>query len=99
MRLPLVNPDDQTSIDIEQFKLMADKFIERGFTYFDTAFAYPGSEEALGKILEKNNLRDKISLPRRPKRDSFARGRRQALSARGIHCDQQDARVGHQGGG
>ena len=33
MRLPLVNPDDQTSIDIEQFKAMADRFIERGFTY------------------------------------------------------------------
>ena len=49
MRLPLVNPDDQTSIDIEKVKEMADMFIERGFTYFDTAYPYHGgkSEEAL----------------------------------------------------
>ena len=32
MRLPLVNPDDQTSIDIEKFKAMVDVYMERGFT-------------------------------------------------------------------
>jgi predicted aldo/keto reductase-like oxidoreductase len=40
MRLPLKNPDDITSIDIELFKQMADKFIAQGFTYFDTAYPY-----------------------------------------------------------
>ena len=40
MRLPLIDPDDPKSIDIEQYKKMADMFIERGFTYFDTAYPY-----------------------------------------------------------
>lgn len=33
-----------------------------GVNYFDTAYIYPGSEEALGKILEKNNIRDKVNI-------------------------------------
>lgn len=37
MRLPLTDPSDQTSIDLEQFKAMVDAFMEAGGTYFDTA--------------------------------------------------------------
>ena len=33
-----------------------------GVNYFDTAYIYPGSEEALGKILEKNKIRDKVNI-------------------------------------
>jgi predicted aldo/keto reductase-like oxidoreductase len=33
-----------------------------GINYFDTAYIYPGSEEALGTILEKNGLREKVYL-------------------------------------
>ena len=64
MRLPLVNPDDQTSIDIEQFKLMADKFIERGFTYFDTAYPYHGgqSEIALREAVVKRYPREAFTV-------------------------------------
>ncbi|MBQ6334967.1 MAG: aldo/keto reductase [Erysipelotrichaceae bacterium] len=40
MRLPLLNAEDPASIDLEQYKQMADMFIERGFTYFDTAYMY-----------------------------------------------------------
>ncbi len=36
--------------------------IEQGINYFDTAYIYPGSEECLGKILEKNNCRDKVKI-------------------------------------
>ena len=32
MRLPLTNPEDQTSIDIEQVKEMDDTFVEAGGT-------------------------------------------------------------------
>jgi predicted aldo/keto reductase-like oxidoreductase len=44
MRLPMIG--DQ--IDIEQMKAMVDKFLEAGFTYFDTSYLYNGgkSEEA-----------------------------------------------------
>ena len=36
--------------------------IEKGINYFDTAYIYPGSEECLGKILEKNNCREKVNI-------------------------------------
>ena len=36
--------------------------IEKGINYFDTAYIYPGSEAALGEILEKHELRDKIHI-------------------------------------
>lgn len=64
MRLPLVNPDDQTSIDIEKFKAMADLFIERGFTYFDTAYPYHGgmSEEAFREAVVKRYPRESFTV-------------------------------------
>ena len=36
--------------------------IEHGVNYFDTAYAYPGSEECLGRILEENGVRDRINI-------------------------------------
>lgn len=40
MRLPLLDKNDDGSIDIEQVKQMVDIYMERGFTYFDTAWNY-----------------------------------------------------------
>ena len=64
MRLPLVNPDDQSSIDIEKFKAMADRFIERGFTYFDTAYPYHGgkSEVAFREAVVKRYPREAFTV-------------------------------------
>ena len=36
--------------------------IESGVNYFDTAYIYPGSEAALGEILERNNARDRVNI-------------------------------------
>lgn len=36
--------------------------IEKGINYFDTAYIYPGSEECLGKVLEKLHCRDKVNI-------------------------------------
>lgn len=36
--------------------------IENGVNYFDTAYIYGGSEEALGTILEKNHCREKVRI-------------------------------------
>ena len=36
--------------------------IRGGVNYFDTAYIYPGSEAALGEILHKNGLRDKVNI-------------------------------------
>lgn len=47
MRLPQQNE----VIDIEQTKQMVDLFIKAGFTYFDTAWAYAGSEDAIRQAL------------------------------------------------
>ena len=41
MRLPLLDKDDQTSFDTETFNKMVDTFLEKGFTYFDTALYLP----------------------------------------------------------
>ena len=40
MRLPLLDKTDANSIDVEQVKQMVDAFMEKGFTYFDTAWMY-----------------------------------------------------------
>lgn len=36
--------------------------IENGVNYFDTAYIYGGSEEALGTILERNHCRDRVQI-------------------------------------
>ena len=36
--------------------------INGGVNYFDTAYIYPGSEAALGEILERNHLRERIYI-------------------------------------
>ena len=59
MRLPHINED---KIDIEQVKLMVDEFLAAGFTYFDTAWAYPGSEEAIREALVERYPREKFQL-------------------------------------
>ena len=35
---------------------------EAGVNYFDTAYLYPGSEELLGRVVENNGLRERISI-------------------------------------
>lgn len=64
MRLPLLDPKDDTSIDIEQTKQMVDTFLERGFTYFDTAWMYCGfqSENAAKEALVDRHPRDSFTL-------------------------------------
>ncbi|MBQ3664697.1 MAG: aldo/keto reductase [Lachnospiraceae bacterium] len=58
MRLPKV--DDK--IDIEQTKEMVDAFMDAGFTYFDTAWAYTGSEDAIRQTLVERYDREKFQL-------------------------------------
>ena len=36
--------------------------VERGVNYFDTAYIYPGSEAALGEILERCGIREKVRI-------------------------------------
>ena len=48
--------------DVEQVSAMVDLFMEAGFTYFDTAYLYPGSEAAIKKALVDRYPRDSFTL-------------------------------------
>ena len=48
--------------DIEQVKHMVDLFMEAGFTYFDTAYVYLGSEAAIRKALVDRYSRESYTL-------------------------------------
>ena len=58
MRLPKTGP----IINVEKTKAMVDLFMEAGFTYFDTAFVYPGSESAARKALVERYPRESFTL-------------------------------------
>ena len=64
MRLPSLDENDPSKIDIEQVKQMVDTFIENGFTYFDTAWMYCGinSENAAREALVKRHDRQTYTL-------------------------------------
>ena len=64
MRLPSLDPNDPSKIDLEQTKQMVDTFLERGFTYFDTAWMYCGfqSENATKEVLVDRHPRDSFTL-------------------------------------
>ncbi len=49
-------------IDLKEAEKEVLAAIEGGINYFDTAYVYPGSESALGTILAKNGLRDKVKI-------------------------------------
>lgn len=51
-----------SGVDLEKAEKEILHAIEQGINYYDTAYTYPGIEEALGKILEKNNCRDKVYI-------------------------------------
>ncbi len=61
MRLPMLN---EKEIDVEQTKKMVDIFLERGFTYFDTAYMYLDykSEIVAREALVNRYPRDKFTL-------------------------------------
>ena len=48
--------------DIGQVKKMVDLFMDAGFTYFDTAYVYPGSEAAIKKALVDRYPRESYTL-------------------------------------
>ncbi len=64
MRLPLTDPENKGSVDVEQVKKMTDLFLEKGFTYFDTAIMYCDfqSEKTVKKVLTDRVPRDRFLL-------------------------------------
>ena len=64
MRLPRLDPNDEGSIDLEQTKQMVGTFLQRGFTYFDTAWMYCAfkSENAVKEALTSRHPRESYTL-------------------------------------
>ena len=60
MRLP--RKEATGNIDVEHTAQMVDAFMEAGFTYFDTAWAYTGSEAAIREALVERYPRDSYQL-------------------------------------
>ena len=50
------------SIDIARAEKEIMAAYKAGVNYFDTAYIYPGSEEAIGEIFERNHIREKINI-------------------------------------
>ena len=50
------------SIDIARAEKEIMAAYKAGVNYFDTAYIYPGSEEAIGEIFERNQIRDQINI-------------------------------------
>ena len=49
-------------IDFDKAEQEFMRAYELGVNYFDTAYIYPGSEDVVGRIVEKNGIRDKIKI-------------------------------------
>ena len=64
MRLPISNPDDRSTVNLEEVRKMVDCFMESGFSYFDTAHRYndEASEPALWHALVERYDRSQYFL-------------------------------------
>ena len=51
-----------TGIDMDKTERELMAAWQAGVNYFDTAYIYPGSEAALGEIVERNGIRDSIRI-------------------------------------
>lgn len=55
-------PRGLSGIDMKRSEQIIMRAIKAGVNYFDTAYIYPGSEVALGKILADNGVRDQVYI-------------------------------------
>ena len=64
MRLPIIVKNSETSVDFNTVCQMVDIFLEKGFTYFDTAYMYHDfkSEIVLREALVKRHSRDSFTV-------------------------------------
>nr|MCR5128819.1 aldo/keto reductase [Lachnospiraceae bacterium] len=51
-----------TGIDLEKAEKELMTAFKAGVNYYDTAYIYPGSEVALGEIVRRNGIREKIHI-------------------------------------
>ena len=51
-----------SGIDFDKAEAQLMRAKELGVNYFDTAYLYPGSEEVLGEVLERNGCREEVRI-------------------------------------
>ena len=89
MRLP---KDENGNIIQERVNTMVDAFMKSGFTYFDTAYAYEGSEKAMKEALVDRYSRnaytiaDKLPAWKLKSKDDVERIFNESLSLSGVDC-------------
>lgn len=49
-------------VDVDKAEKEIMEAYRAGVNYFDTAYVYPGSEAALGEILHRNGIREKVNI-------------------------------------
>ena len=49
-------------IDLQKSETLIMEAVGQGINFFDTAFLYPGNEAALGYVLDKNKIREKVYI-------------------------------------
>jgi predicted aldo/keto reductase-like oxidoreductase len=83
MRLPRENGGKApgAKIDVETTKKMVDAFLAAGGRYFDTAYIYEGSEEAIGEALCARYPRDAYYLASKLNVGAFAAGSEEKAKA------------------
>lgn len=64
MRLPQTDKNDPTKVDLELFKKMVDIYMEKGYNYFDTSYAYHNgaSEIAIKKAVVERYPRESFKI-------------------------------------
>ena len=64
MRLPMPDAKVQDKVDLAETCSMVDTFLERGFTYFDTAYMYHGgqSEHVVREAVVERHPRDSFTI-------------------------------------
>lgn len=64
MRLPLLDENDPTSVNQEEFNKMVDLYMENGYNYFDTSYAYHNgmSETAIKKAIVDRYPRESYQI-------------------------------------
>ena len=55
-------PQTMGIINVKESEKQIMEAYKQGVNYFDTAYIYPGSEAALGQIVEKNGIRENIYI-------------------------------------
>lgn len=55
-------PRQDGVIDIDRVSAMVDEFLAQGYTYFDTAYVYEGSEEALRRAVVERHDRSSFAI-------------------------------------